>query len=134
MWVTQLTSKPLDFVSWEHLYIVLMLMNNIRGENFPLEWFSSSVLSNISSLFLLSLCANNCKWDFFLYRFRLECHVNQKFHCDVVHSKMLHCIKATLNQNNFHYCFQLLPFVIWFRLLAFLKHVFGVRNFKECCL
>ena len=37
-------------------------------------------------------------------------------------------------QNNFHCCFQLLPLVIWFRLLAFTKHVVEVRNFKECCL
>ena len=37
-------------------------------------------------------------------------------------------------QNNFHCCFQLLPLVIWFFPLDFLKHVVEVRNFKECCL
>ena len=60
-------------------------------------------------------------------------HHSQKI-CDVVHSKILHGIKASLMQNNFHCCFQLLPLVIWFLLLAFLKYVVEVRNFKECCL
>ena len=38
-----------------------------RVEKFPLEWFSTSVLSNIYSIFFLSLCANNSKWYCFWY-------------------------------------------------------------------
>ena len=60
--------------------------------------------------------------------------MTQNFCCDVVHSKILQGIRASLMQNNFHRCFQLLPLVIWFRLLAFLRHAVKVRNFKECCL
>ena len=60
--------------------------------------------------------------------------MTQKKICDVVHSKILHGIRSSLMQNNFHCCFQLLPLVIWFCLLAFLKHAVEVRNFKECCL
>ena len=37
-------------------------------------------------------------------------------------------------QINFHCCFQLLPLVISFHLLSFLRHDAKVRNFKECCL
>ena len=47
--------------------IVLCFFSINKVEKFPLEWFSSSFLSNISSIFLLSLCANNSKWDFFCY-------------------------------------------------------------------
>ena len=60
--------------------------------------------------------------------------MTQNFCCDVVHSKILHGIRVSMMQNNFHSCFQLLPLVIWFRLLAFLRHAVKVRNFKECCL
>ena len=71
---------------------------------------------------------------FFLSRSRMECHMSQNICFDVVHYKILHGIRARLMQNNSHCCFQLLPLVIWFFLLAFLKHVVKVRNFKECCL
>ena len=54
--------------------------------------------------------------------------------CDVLHSKILHGIRASLMQNNFHCFLQLIPLVIWFLLLDFLRHAVKVRNFKECCL
>ena len=64
----------------------------------------------------------------------MEFHMTQNFCYDVVHSKILHGIKAIMMPNNFHCCFQLLPLVIWFRLLAILEHTVEVRNLKECCL
>ena len=70
----------------------------------------------------------------FLSISRMVCHMNRKFFCDVVHSKILHGIISSLMQNNLHCCFQLLILFIWFQLLAFLKDVVKVRNFKECCL
>ena len=135
MWPTQISTKTLNFVSWDKLYILLTLMNNIRVEKFPLEWFSSSVLSNISSLLLLSLCANNSKWGCFFYLY-LGWNVTWigTFFCDVVYSKILHGIIASLMQRNFHCCFHLLPLVTWFHPLSFLNHVVEVNNFKECCL
>ena len=115
MWATQLTTKSLNFVSWENLYILLMLMNNIRVEKFAMEWFSYCVLSISSSIFLLSLCANNSRWDCFCY---LDIGWNfmwlHTFCCDVVHSKILHGIRTSLMQNNFKFCFHLLPLVILF--------------------
>ena len=73
LWAIWIASKPLNFLSWDVLYIVFILMNNIYIRFTSIEFYLLCFYFNIYSLFLDHLC---CK---FLVRITLILYPLWKF-------------------------------------------------------